>query len=195
MLNNETICAISTALSPSAISIVRISGSNAISIIKNIFIPTNKARFEKLETHTIHYGHIVDNFNDNKILDNVLVSYMKGPKTYTGEDIIEINCHGGTFVTKSVLSLVLKNGATMAGPGEFTKRAFLNGKMDLSQAEAVMDLINSETELMATSSINQVRGSLSFYITELRQTILDILAKIELNIDYPEYDEPELTIK
>ena len=151
MLNNNTICAISTALSPSAISIVRMSGPNASSIIKEIFIPSNPERFEKNESHTIHYGHIVDNFNDNKVLDNVLVTYMKAPRTYTGEDIVEINCHGGIYVTKAVLALVLKNGASMAEPGEFTKRSFLNGKMDLSQAEAVMDLINSETEMIATS--------------------------------------------
>lgn len=195
MLNNNTICAISTALSPSAISIVRMSGPNASSIIKEIFIPSNPERFEKNESHTIHYGHIVDNFNDNKVLDNVLVTYMKAPRTYTGEDIVEINCHGGIYVTKAVLALVLKNGASMAEPGEFTKRSFLNGKMDLSQAEAVMDLINSETEMFATSSINQVRGSLSYYIKELKGNLLDILSKIEVNIDYPEYDEPELTVK
>ena len=119
---------------------------------------------------------------------------MKAPRTYTGEDIVEINCHGGIYVTKAVLALVLKNGASMAEPGEFTKRSFLNGKMDLSQAEAVMDLINSETEMFATSSINQVRGSLSYYIKELKGNLLDILSKIEVNIDYPEYDEPELTV-
>ena len=112
MLNNDTICAISTALSPSAISIVRISGPNATSIIKKIFIPVNKERFEKLETHTIHYGHIIDNFNEDKILDNVLVSFMRAPKTYTGEDIIEINCHGGTFVTKNIFSINIKNAAS-----------------------------------------------------------------------------------
>lgn len=195
MLTNSTIAAISTSLSPSAISIVRMSGSDSVNIIKKIFRPINEDRFNKLESHTIHYGNIVDNFNDNKVLDNVLVTYMKGPRTYTGEDIIEINCHGGAYVTKAILQLALRNGASMAEPGEFTKRSFLNGKMDLSQAEAVMDLINSETEMFATSSINQVRGSLSFYIKEMKQEVLNILSKIELNIDYPEYDEPELTIK
>lgn len=195
MLTNNTICAISTALSPSAISIVRMSGSDALDIARKVFIPVNPDRFNKFESHTIHYGNIVDNFNDNKVLDNVLLTYMKGPKTYTGEDIIEINCHGGTYVTKEVLALLLKNGASMAEAGEFTKRSFLNGKMDLSQAEAVMDLINSETKMFAESSINQIRGSLSFYIKEMKNEVLNILSKIELNIDYPEYDEPELTIK
>ncbi|MCQ2910831.1 MAG: tRNA uridine-5-carboxymethylaminomethyl(34) synthesis GTPase MnmE [Clostridia bacterium] len=195
MLTNNTICAISTALSPSAISIVRMSGSDALDIARKVFIPVNPDRFNKFESHTIHYGNIVDNFNDNKVLDNVLLTYMKGPKTYTGEDIIEINCHGGTYVTKEVLALLLKNGASMAEAGEFTKRSFLNGKMDLSQAEAIMDLINSETKMFAESSINQIRGSLSFYIKEMKNEVLNILSKIELNIDYPEYDEPELTIK
>lgn len=195
LTNNNTICAISTALSPSAISIVRMSGPDAVSIIKKIFKPKNKERFENLTSHTIYYGEIIDNQNEDKVLDNVLVSYMQGPNTYTGEDIIEINTHGGIYVTKAVLGLCLKNGCHLAEPGEFTKRSFLNGKMDLSQAEAVMDLINSETKEFATSSINQVRGTLSYYITELKKEILGIISKIEVNIDYPEYDEPELTIK
>lgn len=194
MLTN-TICAISTALSPCAISIVRMSGPDAVSIVKKIFVPHNEKSFNSLKSHTIHYGQIKDNYNEEKVLDKVLVSYMKAPNTYTGEDVIEINCHGGVYITKEVLNLLLKNGAHLAEPGEFTKRAFLNNKVDLTQAEAVMDLINSETKALADSSINQLNGSLSYYVNSIRKELLNILSTIAVNIDYPEYDEPEITVQ
>ncbi len=192
MLNNNTICAISTALSHGAISIVRMTGPSAFDIIKKVFKPKNEERFFKFESHTIHYGSIYDN---DKILDDDLVSIMKGPKTYTGEDIVEINCHGGVFITKEVLEVILKNGAHLAEAGEFTKRAFYNGKLDLSQAEAVMDLLSAQSSASADISIKQLKGSLSSYINAMRGDILSILSTIEVNIDYPEYDAPELSIE
>ncbi|MDD2518315.1 MAG: tRNA uridine-5-carboxymethylaminomethyl(34) synthesis GTPase MnmE [Bacilli bacterium] len=187
---DDTIVAISTALGVGAISIVRLSGSEAIKIVNNVFVGKN---LEKVGSHTINYGHIIDN---NKIIDEVLISIMHGPKTFTREDIVEINCHGGITTTNKVLQILLNNGCRLAEPGEFTKRAFLNGRIDLLEAEGVMDLINSKTEQSRELALNQVGGKVSKLIHNLRQQLLEIIANIEVNIDYPEYEDiPELTIQ
>lgn len=181
---NDTIAAISTALGVGAISIIRVSGDKSIEIVNKIF----DKDLEKVKSHTIVYGHIVDNEN---IIDEVLVSVMRSPKTFTTEDVIEINCHGGIATTNKVLELLLKNGARMAEAGEFTKRAFLNGRIDLLEAEAVGDLINAETDKSRKLAINQLNGSLTSKIQELRKDIIDLQANIEVNIDFPEYEEGE----
>ncbi len=180
---NDTIAAISTTLGVCAISIIRVSGNDAIKIVNKIFKGKN---LEKVETHTINYGHIVDK---DEIIDEVLVSVMKSPKTFTTEDVVEINCHGGISTTNKVLELVLNNGARLAEPGEFTKRAFLNGRIDLTQAESVMDLINSKNESKRKVAIKGLNGYVSNIIRNLRQEILELLASIEVNIDYPEYED------
>lgn len=180
---NDTIAAISTTLGVGAISIIRVSGNNATKIVNKIFKGKN---LEKVETHTINYGHIVDK---DEIIDEVLVSVMKSPKTFTTEDVVEINCHGGISTTNKVLELVLNNGARLAEPGEFTKRAFLNGRIDLTQAESVMDLINSKNESKRKVAIKGLNGYVSNIIRNLRQEILELLASIEVNIDYPEYED------
>lgn len=180
---NDTIAAISTTLGVGAISIIRVSGNDAIKIVNKIFKGKN---LEKVETHTINYGHIVDK---DEIIDEVLVSIMKSPKTFTTEDVVEINCHGGISTTNKVLELVLNNGARLAEPGEFTKRAFLNGRIDLTQAESVMDLINSKNESKRKVAIKGLNGYVSNIIRNLRQEILELLASIEVNIDYPEYED------
>ena len=180
---NDTITAISTTLGVGAISIIRVSGNDAIKIVNKIFKGKN---LEKVETHTINYGHIVDK---DEIIDEVLVSVMKSPKTFTTEDVVEINCHGGISTTNKVLELVLNNGARLAEPGEFTKRAFLNGRIDLTQAESVMDLINSKNESKRKVAIKGLNGYVSNIIRNLRQEILELLASIEVNIDYPEYED------
>ncbi len=186
----DTIVAISTALGVGAISIIRVSGNEAISIVNKI---TKFKKLDKVDTHTINYDYIVE---DNKIIDEVLISVMKAPKTFTKEDIVEINCHGGIATTNKVLELLLTNGCRLAEPGEFTKRAFLNGRIDLIEAEGVMDLINSKTEISRNLAINQVNGSTSQLIKDLRQSIIEILANIEVNIDYPEYEDiEEMTTK
>ena len=151
-MKKETIAAVSTGMTNSGIGIVRISGEEAFAIADRVY--RGKEKIAEAESHTIHYGHIVD---QEEIVDEVLVMVMKSPRTFTGEDTVEINCHGGTFVVKRVLETVIKNGARPADPGEFTKRAFLNGKMDLSQAEAVIDVINSENEYALQSSISQLK--------------------------------------
>ncbi|WP_429971722.1 tRNA uridine-5-carboxymethylaminomethyl(34) synthesis GTPase MnmE [Fructilactobacillus sp. Tb1] len=184
----DTIAAISTAPGVGGISIVRISGSDAMEIAKKIYRGRD---LDKVATDTINYGHIVDPANDNARVDEVMVSVMRAPKTYTKEDIIEINCHGGIQVTNKVLQLVLRNGARMAEPGEFTKRAFLNGRIDLSQSEAVMDLIDAKTDEARKAALNQLDGNLSAEIRKMRQKIVDVLANVEVNIDYPEYDGAE----
>ena len=181
----DTIAAISTALGVGAISIVRVSGNESISIVNKIFKGPD---LEKMSTHTIHYGHIIDN---DKIIDEVLVSIMKGPKSFTTEDIVEINCHGGIATTNKILELLLINGCRLAEPGEFTKRAFLNGRIDLLEAEGVMDLLKAKTEKTRQIGINQLNGKVSDMIRNLRQKILEILANIEVNIDYPEYEDIE----
>lgn len=182
---NDTIAAISTTLGVGAIAIIRVSGDQAIQIVNKIFIGKD---LTKVDSHTINYGHIIDN---DKIIDEVLVSIMRSPKTFTKEDVIEINTHGGIAITNKVLELLLTNGCRLAEPGEFTKRAFLNGRIDLIEAEGVMDLINAKTEKSRKLAINQVNGEVSKLIKNLRQKIIEILANIEVNIDYPEYEDIE----
>lgn len=179
----DTIAAIATSLGVGAISIIRVSGPEAIKIVNNIFKGKD---LTKQNTHTITYGHIIEN---DKIIDEVLISIMKSPKSFTTEDTVEINCHGGISTTNKVLELLLNNGCRLAAPGEFTKRAFLNGRIDLIEAEGVMDLINSKTEKARNLAINQLSGTSSELIKKLRKEIVEILANIEVNIDYPEYDD------
>ena len=184
---NDTICAISTSLGIGAISIVRVTGSEAIDIVNKIF----DGNLLNKKSHTIHYGHIIE--NDEKI-DEVLVTVMKGPKTYTTEDIVEINCHGGESTTKKVIEILLANGCRLAEPGEFTKRAYLNGRINLLQAESVNDLIIAKTDAARRLDINNVDGILTKRIKKIREKIVQILANIEVNIDYPEYqDEVQVT--
>ena len=181
----DTIAAISTAQGVGAISIVRISGDEALEIVNKIF----DQDIYKYESNTINYGHIIDK---DKIVDEVLVSVFLAPKTYTKENIIEINTHGGISVTNKILELLLENGARLAEPGEFTKRAFLNGRIDLIEAESVMDLIDAKTESARKMAINGVDGRLSSKINKLRDKALDIISNIEVNIDYPEYEDIEV---
>ena len=183
---NDIIVAISTALGKGAISIVRLSGEGAIELVNKCFKGKD---LTKVESHTINFGYIVDN---DKTIDQVLVSVMKAPKTYTREDIVEINCHGGIAATNKVLELMVLNGARLAGPGEFTKRAFLNGRIDLVEAEAVMDIVNSKTEMSRVQAINQLEGRLTGIIKKFRQELLELLANVEVNIDYPEYEDIEV---
>ena len=185
----DTIAAISTAPGEGAIGIVRISGDLAISIASSIYQCGTK-KLEEQKTHTIHYGHIVDP-KSGEIYDEVMISVLRAPKTFTREDIVEINCHGGIVAINRVLQLVLRMGARLAEPGEFTKRAFLNGRIDLSQAEAVMDLIRAKTDKSMQLAMRQLDGQLSHLIQNLRQEILNTLAQVEVNIDYPEYDDVE----
>lgn len=182
---NDTIAAISTTTGVGAISIIRVSGNDAIKIVNKIF---KEKDLEKVPSHTIHYGHIEYN---NKIQDEVLVTIMKAPKTFTTEDVVEINCHGSIIVTKKILEILLTIGCRLAEPGEFTKRAFLNGRIDLIEAEGIMDLINSKTEQEKNLALNQIEGKVSNLIKTLRKEILEILAKIEVKIDYPEYEDIE----
>ena len=182
----DTIIAISTALGVGAISIIRVSGTQSIEIVNKIF--KNKD-LSKVDTHTIHYGKIVDN---EEIIDEVLVSVMKSPKTFTTEDVVEINCHGGIITTQKVLELLIRNGCRLAEPGEFTKRAFLNGRIDLTEAEGVMDLIDAKTENMRKMAINKINGKVSNMISDLREDLIKIISNIEVNIDYPEYEDIEV---
>ena len=185
---DDTIAAISTAQGIGAISIIRVSGPKAFEIVSKIF--SNKKLLEA-PSHTIHYGYIVDN---GKKIDEVLVSKMNGPKTFTCEDVAEINAHGGITTTNEILELVLVNGARLAEPGEFTKRAFLNGRIDLTEAEGIMDLINSKTDKAREMALNQVSGEVSNLIRDLRNDLAGIISNIEVNIDYPEYeDTPVMT--
>lgn len=188
----NTICAIATALGQGGIGIVRISGNNAFDVIKKIFRPKGKIDYNNIKTHTIKYGHIVDN---DRVIDEVLVSFFKSPNSYTKEDIAEINCHGGNLVLREILDLCLKNGADIASPGEFTKRAFLNGKIDLAQAEAIIDVITAKTKVSLRTSVNQLEGKLSQNIKGIKEMLLDILIQIEAAIDYPEHDIEEYTKK
>ncbi|MGF1945198.1 tRNA uridine-5-carboxymethylaminomethyl(34) synthesis GTPase MnmE [Enterococcus casseliflavus] len=185
----DTIAAISTPPGEGAISIVRLSGEKAIAIADRIFQAGTKT-LAQVPSHTIHYGHIVDP-EENRLMDEVMLSVMKKPRTFTREDVVEINCHGGIVVVNQLLQLVLRQGARLAEPGEFTKRAFLNGRVDLSQAEAVMDLIRAKTDKAMNLAVNQLDGNLSHLIRTLRQEILETLAQVEVNIDYPEYDDVE----
>ena len=187
-LDNSTIAAIATAVNNSGISIIRVSGDEAFEIAYRIFRPVNKNKdIRKVDSHTIHYGNIID--NDGNVIDEVLVSIMKGPKSYTAEDVVEINCHGGIVVTKKILDICIKNGAKIAEPGEFTKRAFLNGRIDLSQAEAVMDLINAKNDYAVSSSISQLKGKLKEKIESIREIIIHDIAFIEAALDDPEHYE------
>lgn len=187
----ETIAAISTPAGEGAIGIVRLSGKTAVAIADRIFRSPSDKRLEQVPTHTIHYGHLIDPSADDQIVEEVMVSVMRAPKTFTREDIVEINCHGGVTSVNRVLSLALRNGAQLAEPGEFTKRAFLNGRIDLAQAEAVMDLIRAQTDRAMDVALQQMEGRLSQLIHSLRQGILEMLAQVEVNIDYPEYDDVE----
>lgn len=187
---NDTICAIATALGVGAISIIRVSGEEAISKVAKLFVGKNLL---EVESHTIHYGHIV---SDGDIIDEVLVSVFKAPKTYTKEDIVEINSHGGVATTKKVLEVLIAEGIRLAEPGEFTKRAFLNGRIDLSQAEAVNSLIKSHTNLERKLALNTLSGKVSKKINKVRQIIVELLANIEVNIDFPEYEDAlEITLQ
>ena len=183
---NDTIVAISTALGEGAISIIRVSGDDAIKIINSLF---DGKDLEKASSHTINYGHIVYN---GEIIDEVLLSIMKAPKTYTKEDVIEINTHGSIAVVNKIMEILLLEGCRLAEPGEFTKRAFLNGRIDLTESEGVMDLINSETELTRKMAINELSGNVSRLITDTREEIISLISNIEVNIDYPEYEDIEV---
>ena len=189
----KTIAAISTATSNGGIGIIRMSGKNCFDILNKIFVPLNKKN-NKINGYTIKFGYIV-NPETNEKIDEVLVSFFVSPKSYTTENMCEINSHGGLIVEKRILQLCLKNGADLAEPGEFTKRAFLNGRIDLTQAESVIDLINSKTDNEAKASINQLEGNLSKKIKAIRNKLLDIMADIDADIDYPEYDIEEVTNK
>ena len=182
---NDTIAAISTAQGVGAISIIRVSGASAISIVASVF--SNKD-FEKASSHTIHYGYIMDG---SIKVDEVLVSLMRAPKTFTREDVVEINAHGGIATTNKILEILLTNGCRLALPGEFTKRAFLNGRIDLTEAEGIIDLINSKTDKSREIALKQVSGKTSLMIKDLRDDLAFVLANIEVNLNYPEYDDIE----
>lgn len=187
---DDTIASIATAQGVGAIGIIRISGEKAFDIAKKIF--KGKKDFDIIKPNTINYGKIID-FKNNNIIDEVLVSKLKAPHTFTRENIVEINCHGGTIVLKRVLELALREGARLAEPGEFTKRAFLNGRIDLSQAEAVIDIINSKTVESSKAALDQLEGFLSSEIKKSRKKLIELLAHIEVTVDYPEHDVEEIT--
>ena len=188
----STIVSISTAPGIGGIGIIRMSGEKSFEILDKIFKPKTSQKIEDIKGYTIKYGHIVEN---NEIIDEVLVSYFKAPRSYTTENMCEINSHGGNVVVKKILEICLKNGAELAEPGEFTKRAFLNGRIDLAQAESVIDVINAKSDKEAKSGIKQLEGCLSKEIKGIKQEILDVLVNIEVTIDYPEYDTPEVQEK
>ena len=183
-MKKDTIAAIATAMTNSGIGIVRISGTEAFDIVKKIYVGKNQKDLSKVKSHTIHYGYIVDG---DETIDEVLVMIMKGPHSFTGEDTVEIDCHGGVYIVKRILETVIKNGARPAEPGEFTKRAFLNGRMDLSQAEAVIDVINSKNEYALKSSVSQLKGNVQKKIKEIREEIIYHTAFIETALDDPEH--------
>lgn len=185
----STIVSISTAPGIGGIGIIRMSGENSFNILEKIFKPIKAQKLCDIKGYTMKYGHIIDG---DEVIDEVLVSYFKAPKSYTTENMCEINSHGGNIIMKKILELCLKNGAEMAEPGEFTKRAFLNGRIDLTQAESVIDIINAKSDKEAQSSINQLEGELSKKIHEIKKEIIDYLTNIEVSIDYPEYDTPEV---
>lgn len=187
MLETDTITAISTPIGEGAISIVRLSGPDALEITDKIYQGKD---ITKVDSHTIHYGKIIDP-ETNEVAEEVMVTVMRGPKTFTREDVVEINCHGGLVSVNRVLEIVLSQGARLADPGEFTKRAFLNGRIDLSQAEAVMDLIRAKTDKAMNVALKQMDGRLSALIKKYRQSLLETVAHVEVNIDYPEYDDVE----
>ncbi|MHA6260981.1 tRNA uridine-5-carboxymethylaminomethyl(34) synthesis GTPase MnmE [Sporosarcina sp. CAU 1771] len=186
----DTIAAISTPMGEGAIAIVRLSGDEAVQIADKVFRSVNGKSLFNEKSHTIHYGHLVDP-KTKEVVEEVMLSLMNAPKTFTREDVVEINCHGGIVAVNRVLGLVLREGARLAEPGEFTKRAFLNGRIDLSQSEAVMDLIRAKTDRAMNIALNQMEGKLSRLVKELRMALVDTLAEVEVKIDYPEYDEVE----
>ena len=188
----STIAAISTAPAIGGIGIVRMSGEKCFDILEKIFVQKNPQKIENIKGYTIKYGKIIDTSN-NKVIDEVLVSYFKCPKSYTAENMCEINSHGGIIVLRKILEMCLINGAKLAEPGEFTKRAFLNGRIDLTQAEAIIDIINAKSSREAQESANQIEGFLSKKIHEIRKKIIDLMVDIEANIDYPEYDIEEVS--
>lgn len=190
----DTICGIATTQGEGGIAIIRVSGNKALEIVGRIFKGKNNFDIYNMKTYTMKYGNIIDNIS-GEIIDEVIISYMKGPRSFTAEDVVEINCHGGVVSTNRVLEEVIKSGARIAEPGEFTKRAFLNGRIDLSQAEAVMDIITAKTDLAMKSAVMQSGGSLSQEINKLRVYLLDVLALIEYDVDFTEDDEePDATI-
>ncbi|OOM11052.1 tRNA uridine-5-carboxymethylaminomethyl(34) synthesis GTPase MnmE [Clostridium saccharobutylicum] len=184
----DTICAIATPIGEGGVAIVRISGEKALDIAGKIFLAKNKQDIKQMQTYTMRYGNVID-LDNNEIVDDVILSYMKGPHSYTGENVVEVNCHGGVVATNRVLNQIVKAGARLAEPGEFTKRAFLNGRIDLSQAEAIMDIIKAKTDLSMKSAMMQSNGSLSKEIAELRKYLLNVLALIEYAVDFTEDDE------
>jgi len=184
----DTICAIATPIGEGGVAIIRISGENALSIASKIFVSKNNYDVKNMQTYTMKYGNVID-VENKEIIDEVILSYMKSPNSYTGENVVEVNCHGGVVSTNSVLNQIIRAGARLAEPGEFTKRAFLNGRIDLSQAEAVMDIITAKTELSMKSAMLQSNGALSREITELRKYLLNVLALIEYSVDFTEDDE------
>lgn len=190
----DTICGIATAQGEGGIAIIRVSGNKALEIVGRIFKGINNFDINNMKTYTMKYGNIIDSVS-KEVIDEVIISYMKGPRSFTAEDVVEINCHGGVVSTNRVLEEVIKSGARIAEPGEFTKRAFLNGRIDLSQAEAVMDIITAKTDLAMKSAVMQSEGSLSKEINKLRAYLLDVLALIEYDVDFTEDDEePDATV-
>lgn len=189
-VNFDTIAAISTPMGEGAIAIVRLSGDEAVDIADRVFRSPSGKRLAEEKSHTIHYGHLIDPQSDETV-EEVMVSLMRAPKTFTREDVVEVNCHGGLVAVNRVLELLLKEGTRLAEPGEFTKRAFLNGRIDLSQSEAVMDLIRAKTDRAMNVALGQMEGKLSKLVGELRQALIETLAQVEVNIDYPEYDDVE----
>ncbi len=183
-MNDDIIVAIATSRLEAAISIIRLSGQDCVAFVQKFFT----GKIINKESHTITYGYIYD---DNQRIDEVLVNIYRGKKTFTGEEMVEINCHGGVFITQKVLNLCLKNGARMAEHGEFSKRAFLNGRIDLSQAEAISDLITAKNDYAASLALKGIRGNISHFIEDLREDLIQIITQIEVNIDYPEYDDVE----
>ena len=184
---NDTICAIATSQGIGAIAIIRVSGEESKKIVNKIFKGKN---LEEVKSHTINYGHIID--ENNNVVDEVLVSIMDAPRTYTAEDTVEINTHGGIAPTNKVLELLLENGCRLAEPGEFTKRAYLNGRIDLLEAEAVMDMIEAKTDMQRNLAINQIDGKVSNLINDIRDDMVQIISNINVNIDYPEYDDVDI---
>ena len=194
LMNEDTIAAVATGMGGAGIGIIRISGNKAIEIGNRLFVNPKGRTLDAAESHHLLYGRIIDPIA-KKDIDEVLISKMKAPHSYTAENVVEINCHGGIVPMRKILKLVIESGARLAEPGEFTKRAFLNGRLDLAQAEAVMDIINSKTEKSLEYSVAQLEGRLSEKLEELDQVLIDILSHMEVNIDYPEYDIEDITFQ
>ena len=186
MRDFDTICAIATPIGEGGIAIIRVSGENALEIVSKVFRAKSGTDIKEMKSYTMKYGHIYDG---DDLIDEVIISYMKGPRSFTAEDVVEINCHGGVVSTNKVLESIIKAGARIAEPGEFTKRAFLNGRIDLSQAEAVMDLIRAKTDLSMKSALMQSSGYLSRHINKLREYMLNVMALVEFAVDFTEDDE------